>query len=256
MALELESQNQERQKITSEIAREVRILAENSFKDKKFILASSPHWPIGVLGLVAGKIAEEFQKPTAVFRSQGDSYTGSFRSVPEINIIEIIGKCSDLLAKFGGHSQAAGVTVSSENFPKFYEKISALIEKGYEGKEIKPSLEIDREISADDISWELTTNIKKMEPFGMGNPEPVFLIKNIIVSDVKIVGNGSKHLKLGLRGMSGSPKIFEAIGFSLAERFSELKIGDNIDIVANIREDEWNGNHKIQLILIDLRPSL
>jgi single-stranded-DNA-specific exonuclease len=253
MALEVESNNQKRQKITAEIFREIQVLATNSFKDKKFIFASSEHWPVGILGLVAGKISDEFQKPTIVLQRQETEFVGSLRSIPEINIIEMLGKCSELLTRFGGHSQAAGVTVKPENIEKLYEKMSQLIEEELAGKEIIPVIDVDCEVTLDNINWEFVSELRKMEPFGIGNQEPVFLAKNVIVSDLKIVGNGSKHWKLSLRSVSGSPKIFDAIGFSLATKFPDLKKDDKIEMVFNIQEDEWNGNKKIQLNLIDLR---
>ncbi|HAT74014.1 MAG: Single-stranded-DNA-specific exonuclease RecJ [Candidatus Moranbacteria bacterium GW2011_GWF2_36_839] len=252
MALEVESNNQKRQKITAEIFREIQVLANNSFKDKKFIFASSVHWPVGILGLVAGKIADEFKKPTIVLQRQETEFVGSLRSIPEINIIETLGKCSELLTRFGGHSQAAGVTVKPENIEKFYEKMSQLIEEELAGKEIIPVLDVDCEITLDDINWEFVAELKKMEPFGIGNEVPVFLAKNVIISDLRIVGNGSKHWKLSLMSTSGSPKIFDAIGFSLATKFPDLKKDDKIEMVFNIQEDEWSGNKKIQLNLIDL----
>lgn len=253
IALEVEEKNQQRQKITAEIAREVRVLAENSYKDKKLIFAHNENWPVGILGLIAGRIADEFQKPTIVLQKQAREYVGSLRSVPEVNIVEALGGCEDLVIKFGGHSQAAGVRVAEENIEKFYEKLSGLVEAKLEGKEILPKIEIDLELEARDINWELAAQIKKMEPFGEGNEEPIFLLKNMIVDDLRIVGNGSKHLKLALRDGGGSPKIFGAIGFGMGEKFPNLKIGDKIQIVCNVQEDEWNGNKKIQLNLIDLR---
>jgi single-stranded-DNA-specific exonuclease len=253
MALEAEIKNQERQKITGEIFREVQILANNSFRDKKFIFAENKHWPVGILGLVAGKIAEYFKKPTAIFQRQEKEFVGSFRSIPEVDIIKAIEKCSDLLSKFGGHSQAAGVSVSIENFEKFYEKISGLIENDLNGKEIVSQIEFDLEINPDDINWELAGEIKKMEPFGTENEEPVFCARNMIIGDCKIVGNGQKHWKFLLKAENGSPKIFDAIGFSLAENFPQIKKNDKIDIVFHIQEDEWNGNKKIQLEILDLK---
>ncbi len=252
MALEIESKNQSRQKVTAEIVKEIRALAENYFKDKKLIVASNEHWQVGILGLVAGKISDEFSKPTMVLQKRGEELVGSLRSIPQVNIIEALEKCSGLLTKFGGHAQAAGVTVSGENFEAFCGKLSGIIEKELEGKEIFPEIEIDAEVSAEDVNWELMLEINKMEPFGEGNEEPVFLMKNMIAEDIKIVGNGSKHLKLALRA-ENNPKIFEAIGFGFGEKFSELKSGDHIDVVFNLQEDEWNGNKKMQLRLIDLK---
>ncbi len=252
MALEIESKNQARQKVTAEIVKEIRALAENYFKEKKLIVAADEHWQVGILGLVAGKIADEFSKPTMVLQKQGKELIGSLRSIPQVNIIEALGKCSDWLIKFGGHSQAAGVTVAEKNFEIFCEKLSGVVEQELAGKEIVPEIEIDAEVTAEEVNWELLLEINKMEPFGEGNEEPVFLMKNMIVEELKNVGNGSKHLKLTLRA-ENNPKIFEAIGFGFGEKFSELKSGDRIDIVFNLQEDEWNGNKKMQLRLVDLK---
>lgn len=253
MALEVESKNQSRQKITGEIMREARAIAENSFKNKKFIFAENEHWPVGLLGLVAGKIADEFNKPALILQKQEKEFVGSLRSIPQVNIIEILEKCSDLLIKFGGHAQAAGVRVAYSQIEKFYVKFGQLIEDQLEGKDISPQIEIDMEIGAEDINWELLGQIKKMEPFGEGNEEPVFLAKNMMVENLRVVGNGSKHLKLAIRAKDASPKIFDGIGFGLGDKFPNLKNGDGIDIVFNLQEDEWNGNKKIQLKLIDLK---
>lgn len=253
LALEVEEANQNRQKITGEIVREVRALAENSFKEKKLIFASSEHWRVGILGLIAGKIADEFQKPTAIFQKQEKEFVGSLRSIPQLNIIEALEKCSDILIKFGGHSQAAGVRVAEDKMEKFYERLSEIVEKELEGKEIIPEIEIDMEIALKDLSWDLAADIKKMEPFGEGNEEPVFLAKDVVIEEMKIVGNGNKHIKMTLRSKEGGPKIFDAIGFGMGEKFFGLKSGDSIQAVFNLQEDAWNGNKKMQMKLIDIK---
>jgi single-stranded-DNA-specific exonuclease len=253
LALDLEKNNQDRQKETAQIVGEVKILAGNMFKDKKFIFVANEHFPIGIVGLVAGKISDEFNKPTAVLQKGEKESKGSLRSIPQVNIIEAIEKCSQLLLKFGGHSQAAGISLKNENLEKFHEALSKVVEKELEGKDLSSELEICAEIVPADIDHQFISDLKKFEPFGEGNAEPIFLMKNLEVSQIKIVGNGSKHLKLFLRSGDGTPKIFEAIGFSLVERFSEIKVGDKIDAVFNLSEDEWNGNKKIQMRLIDLK---
>ena len=253
LAIELEGKNQERQKITAEIVREIEIIANNAYKDKKFIFAENEHWPVGILGLVAGKICEEFSKPTIILQKQEEEFVGSLRSVAEVNIMEVLTECKDLLNRFGGHAQAAGVTISKENIEKFYERFSKLVSEKMESVEVVTSIDVDMEMTAEDLSWELAAELKKMEPFGQGNPEPVFLMKDMPVSETRIVGNGTKHLKLALRPNGNSPKIFDAIGFCMGEKCSNIKVGDKIDIVFNLKEDEWNGNRKIQLKLVDLK---
>ncbi len=253
LALEVEERNQERQKMTGEIVKEIEEIAMSEFAHKKFIFVSNEHWPVGILGLVAGKIVDKFKKPVVVFQKQEKEYVGSFRSIPEVNIIELLEKCADLLSRFGGHSQAAGVRVAPENVSKFCAKMTELIELELGEKEIVSTLAIDLELQAQDINWEFIEDLKKMEPFGMGNKEPVFMLRRMRVSDVRMVGNGSKHLKLALKSTDGNPKIFDAIGFKLGEEFSELKKDDLIDIVFNLSEDSWNGSKKIQMKLVDLR---
>ncbi|MCX6762071.1 MAG: single-stranded-DNA-specific exonuclease RecJ [Candidatus Moranbacteria bacterium] len=253
LALEVEERNQERQKMTAEIVKEIEEIVERDFSDKKFIYVSSEHWPVGVLGLIAGKVADKFQKPTIVFQIQEKEYVGSLRSIPEINIVEMLEKCFELLSRFGGHSQAAGVRVATENVPRFCAKMTELIEVELKEKELISTLHIDLELNAQDIGWEFMLDLKKMEPFGMGNREPVFMLRRMQVSDVRMVGNGTKHLKLALKATDGNPKIFDAIGFKLGEEFSQLKKDDLIDVVFNLAEDEWNGSKKIQMKLIDLR---
>lgn len=251
-ALELEASNTERQKITEKMAEEIRILAQNMYKDKKFIFAIGEHFSSGVIGLVAGKIAQQFNKPTAVFQKCKEVSKGSFRSIPQINIIETIGQCKELLVKFGGHSQAAGVSVKNENLEKFYEKMDRLISEQLEGVDLSEEIKIDAEISAEDLNFDLVEGLEKLKPFGEGNREPIFLIKNIIVKDAKAVGNGNKHIKLFLAD-ENLPKIFEAISFNGYEKFAHAVAGSKVDIVCNVQKDEWNGNKKIQLMLIDLK---
>lgn len=256
-ALEVESNNQKRQKMTTEIVREIDVVARRDFSDKKFIYVSSPNWPVGILGLVAGKTVDKFGKPVIIFQEQEGEYVGSLRSIPEINIIEKIEECSQLLSKFGGHSQAAGVRMISENAEKFCTKMTKLIEDDLAGREIVSTLMVDLEITASEINYDFIEDLKRMEPFGMGNKEPVFMLRNMRIINVRMVGNGNKHLKLMLKSNSSDGvEIFDAIGFKLGDDFSTLKKDDVVDIIFNLAQDEWNGARKIQLKLIDLKQIL
>jgi len=251
-ALELEANNGQRQRMTEKVVEEVRILAQNIYKDKKFIFAIGEHFPIGVVGLVAGKIAGQFNKPTAIFQKDEKVSKGSFRSIPQINIIETIEKCAELLEKFGGHSQAAGVSIKNKNLDKFYKKMDTLINKQLEGIDLAAEIKVDGEASFQDINFELVEALEKLAPFGEGNREPVFVMRNLLVKEKRIVGNGNKHIKLFLAPSDGTPKIFEAICFNGYEKFFNITEGNNIDILCNIQKDDWNGNKKIQLVLVDV----
>jgi single-stranded-DNA-specific exonuclease len=253
-ALELEENNSNRQKITETVTNEIKVLADNSFKDKKLIFAVGENFPIGVVGLVAGKISQKFNKPTAVLQKGEKESKGSFRSIPQINIIESIEECRDLLLRFGGHSQAAGITIENDKLDSFYEKLNSIIEKKLEGKDLEIELDVDAEIFADDVDFSLAENLDRCKPFGEGNPEPIFVMKNMTVEDKRIIGNGENHLKFSLKAPE-SLKMFEAVGFYIAKEFSYIKRGDKIDIAFNLQKDEWNGNKRIQFVLIDIRSS-
>jgi len=253
LALELDAHNVARQKVSALLTEEVRIIAREKYPDKKFIFAAEEHFPYGIVGLVAGKVASEFHKPTCVLTRGAETSQGSFRSIPELNIIETLEQCGDLLVKFGGHAQAAGMTIRNENLEKFYEKFNALVEKQLAETVTEPELWIDMRLKPEHITPKLSRDIMLFSPFGEGNPEPVFLLENMRIEEVRLVGNGSKHLKLRLAPEDARTKSFDAIGFSLAGTLADLKKGELLDAVFQLSENTWNGSTSIQLKLIDIR---
>jgi len=253
LALEIEGHNQTRQKVTEQIAGEVRILAENMFKDRKLIFAVGEHFPIGIVGLVAGKIAQEYNKPVVILQKGEKESMGSLRSIPIVNIIESLEKCSEYLVKFGGHAQAAGITVSNEKIEQLHEALLKVVENEIGDKDITPEILIDAEIDPAQIDFDLLDGLEKLRPFGEGNREPVFLTEKLLIDEVRIVGNGNKHLKLKLRAQDGTPKIFDAISFNGIQKFPPLSAGTQIDAVFSLQRDDWNGNSKIQMNIVDLK---
>jgi len=261
-ALELEASNTQRQKITSEIVSEIKALAETQYKDKKLIFAIGEHFSIGIVGLVAGKIAQQYGKPTAVFQQGEQESKGSFRSIPQINIIEVIGQCSQFLVKFGGHSQAAGVSVRNDQLENFQKALEAIIEKQLEGIQLEVEIIIDGQVAAAEIDFKLIADIEKLRPFGIGNEEPILLLENLIISEKRFLGSEKKHVKFFLVAAEAEPigskdkmKVFEAISFGGGEKFAAFKEGDRIDVVCNLQRDDWNGNSRIQLNVVDMRLS-
>lgn len=252
LALELDAHNVARQKISAATTDEVRAIALNIYQDKKFIFAAEEHFPFGIVGLVAGRIANEFHKPACVLTKGKETSQGSFRGIPELNIIETIEQCSDLVVKFGGHAQAAGMTIKNKNLDEFYEKFNALVEKQLENIVTEPELWIDMRLHPEHITPKLYQDIALFSPFGEGNPEPVFVLENMWLEEVRLVGNGNKHLKLKLVA-DGGTKGFDAIGFSLGGAFADLKKNDLLDVAFQLSENIWNGRAAIQLKLIDIR---
>ena len=256
LAMGIEANNVARQKISTQTTDQVRKVALSEYADKKFIFAVGEEYPLGIVGLVAGRIASEFNKPTAVLQKGEYESQGSFRSIPRINIIDAIEECGDLLVKFGGHAQAAGLTIKNENLDAFYERLNTIIEKKLEGIVVEPEILIDMKLSPYHITPQLVNEIKKMAPFGEGNKEPLFMLDALTVAAVRTVGSGDKHLKLSLRSNDDSDRVFDAIGFNLGVKFPDLSIGSVVDVVFQLEENVWNGRVSTQLKLIDMRLSV
>ncbi|MFZ3031703.1 MAG: single-stranded-DNA-specific exonuclease RecJ [Candidatus Moraniibacteriota bacterium] len=251
MALELEDCNVRRQKVSTEVTEMVRKIAVEKYADKKFIFAAGEHFPYGVVGLIAGRIAREFNKPTCVMTQGETTSTGSFRSIPELNIIEAIEECGDMLEKYGGHAQAAGMTIRNDRMEAFYEKFNALVEKKLAHVVTEPEQWIDVLLRPEYITSQFYRDLVSFAPFGEGNPEPVFALENMVVREARLVGNGSKHLKLSLVSQGGN-KCFDAIGFSFGVNFPDLKENDILDVAFTLDENRWNGSTSLQLKLVDI----
>jgi len=252
LALELDAHNVARQKISAATTDEVRAIAKEKYSEKKFIFALDEKFPFGIIGLVAGRIANEFHKPTCVLTRGETESRGSFRSIPELNVIEIIEQCGSLLKKFGGHAQAAGMTIENKNIDEFYEKFNTLATAVLSDVVTEPELWIDMKLHPEHITPVLCRDLKLFAPFGEGNQEPVFTLENMVIEEVRFVGSGEKHLKIRLTSKENKSKSFDAIGFSLGKAFPDLKKGDVLDIVFQLNENTWNGSATVQLKLIDM----
>lgn len=252
LALELEDCNVRRQKVSTTVTDMVRKIAVEKFSDKKFIFAADENFPYGVVGLIAGRIAREFNKPTCIMTRGETTSTGSFRSIPELNIIETIEECGDMLEKFGGHAQAAGMTIRNDRMDAFYDKFNALVEKKLVNVVTEPEQWIDVVLRPEHITPKFYRDLSAFAPFGEGNPEPVFALEQVVVREARLVGNGSKHWKLSLVP-EGGIKAFDAIGFSLGTNFPDLKENDVLDIAFTLSENTWNGSTSLQFKLVDIR---
>ncbi len=253
LALEIEEQNKYRQKVTTRIVDEVFAKIKNG-KNQKMIIESSPDWNFGVVGLAAGKVAEAFHKPTILFQkyeNEGEKLMrASCRSIPQFNVVEALEKNKDLLLKYGGHSQAAGLTLKEKNFEEFQKRMQ-LEMKDIDEKDLVKEVLIDICIPFERINDKLVQELSLLEPYGMGNGKPVFCCESLKVSGVRTVGNGDAHLKLQLSDQN-EEHFLDAIGFSIANKFQKIEVGSLIDIAFNLEMNEWNGNRTPQAMVVDI----
>ncbi|MFA6228016.1 MAG: single-stranded-DNA-specific exonuclease RecJ [Patescibacteria group bacterium] len=252
----LEDNNKERQQITGKILEEAFVQVAKSAETEYILIAEGEGWAAGVVGLVAGRLADKYRRPALVFTKEGDKYLASGRSIEEFDITEALKQCDDLLSKYGGHPQACGLTIIGEDsFIKFKEKIRRLAKEKLMGLDLTPTLLIDAEIKLSQINWQLLEGVVKFEPFGEDNERPLFAAFGLAVEQVQTVGADGKHLKVLVSQNGDLANLHKLIGFSFGEWCARLKAGDKIDIVFELGVNEWNGNKELQLKIEDLKLS-
>jgi len=253
IAKELEKENRNRQKVTADILKKMKKKLNAMKKIPKVIIKTSAEWKIGIIGLIAGRLAEEFSRPVILLQEKGDIFRGSGRSIPGFDLVGAFKKQAGLLNKYGGHNQAAGLTLSKENFFEFKESFQVEAEKKIIRKLIKTIL-IDIKVTLKEINAKFCEEISMLEPFGKENELPTLLLKKANIINKKRLGKDDKHLKLWIEGYNGT-EILEGIGFGMGERTTEIKINDKIDLIFNLEKNYWNGTRKLQLKLIDFKKS-
>lgn len=252
LAKALSDTNLERQQFTSKALMHAKDKAKEKIVNNLLFIADESYQQ-GVIGLVAGRLVEEFYLPSIVI-SKGKVYSkASVRSVKGFNIIEFLRQASDLLVDVGGHPMAAGFTVETEKLDLLEEKLYKLAAKLLKKDHLERVLNIDLEIPSSFINFKTYDLISKLKPFGMANPEPTFITKNLKVESLKIIGKDGKHLKLSLKPKDSSFWI-DAIAFGMGE-LNQIKIGDEIEVAYTLDLNEWNGNKKLQLKVKDIKKN-
>ena len=245
----LNATNLDRKKITLDALAHAKTFVEGR-KIEKLLFVSHESYEPGVIGLIAGRLTEEYYRPSIVI-SIGEVYSkASARSVSGFNIIEFIRLSSHLLVDAGGHPGAAGFTVETSKLLE----LQTFLEREAKTKIAKEllvrRLAIDCELELPLVSDKLFSEIQKHSPFGYGNPEPTFLAKNVLIENIRIVGADQKHLKIELKTQSSEFKI-GGILFNYDQTLG-LSIGDKVNIVYAISQNEWNGSKKLELKIKDI----
>ncbi len=216
-----------------------------------------PEWHLGVIGIVASRLVEQFYRPTVMLSAAGDKARGSARSIPGFNIYNALQACAPLLEEFGGHDYAAGMTLSLKNIPAFREKLNEVVAETLTPELLVPEILIDAPLSLEEITGRFWNILRQMAPFGPENRTPVFLAEHVeACSAPSIVGKG--HLKFKARHPGGST-IFDVIGFGQHEHFptvrESLRTGRPLKMLFSIKENYWQGEKTLQLQIRDLRLS-
>lgn len=206
----------------------------------------------GIIGLVAGKLTENYYRPSIVFSVGNEISKASARSVSGVNIVETIRRAQHLLVDVGGHPMAAGFTIETRNLTTFTTLLEQIAADTISEDALVPSLRVDAQIplaSVDEALWDALSELK---PYGAGNPTPVFSTNSVSVLNCRLVGKDRSHLKLTV-GISD--RSYPAIGFRMGEQYGWLQEAKLIDIAYTVDMNVWNGNRELQLKLKDIRPA-
>ena len=251
----IEEMNRQRQNMEREItaAALAQITESPSFGEDRILIAAGEGWNPGLIGLAAGKICERFYLPAIVLSlpEDGGPAVGSCRSIPGVNIFELLRDCEDLLVRFGGHAQAAGLTVVRENIPALRERMNRILREKIDKAVFVRTLDYDMEVPFRNWTEETLAELDLLEPTGYGNPAPVFMLSGAQVQSMRRVGRDLSHLQLQL--LTPESTLVKGIAFSMGEEAEKDHL--DIDVLYRPVRNEFNGRISIEAQISALRPS-
>ncbi len=250
----LDSRNRERQKVQQEITEQA--LLEASRGDRpRFVVVSGENWHKGVIGLAASRIAERLYRPTIVLSVKDGMAQGSGRTVGGFHLLQALESCSELFEQFGGHAAAAGMTMKADRIDHLRDALNLYAAEITNGVELSPELKIDALVRSETLSLSMLDELKKLEPFGHGNPKPVFATRGLLITDEPLIMK-ERHLKFRLADAYG--KRFEAVWWSGVEKLEgrTFRPETSIEIAYTPEVNEWQGTRRLQLVVEDLREEI
>lgn len=250
LAQQLDNQNRERQKITREVQEKAERIALDDDPDSLLLFAADPEFNPGIVGLAASRLNEQYYRP-AIVAYKGDTYTrGSCRSIPEFHITEALDQCEELMEHHGGHAAAAGFTVRNENLPELISRLRAIAFEQLSKIDLRPVINGDVEIQLSNLVPEIIDQLDLLQPTGYGNPQPVFVSRELRILDHRQVGREGNHLRLTV---TDGWITYDAIAFGQGHWYEEMP--SLVDLMYAFETNEFNGKESLQLRVRDIKPS-
>lgn len=249
----LNQYNQERQDLVEQITEEaIAQIEKEPHKHQKVIVVAQENWHVGVIGIVASRLVEKYYRPTIVLGMDPETgiAKGSARSIEGFDLYRALTACKDLLPHFGGHYMAAGMSLPLENLEPLHRKLAQLAEQWLTAEDYIPLTKIEGKLHLSEIEFGMLEDIRRLEPFGVGNPTPLFQIEQATLGRLQKMGQSHNHLKLRL---SQDGKNIEVVAFRRAELAEQLTLQVPIQVVGELTINEWNGRRTAQIFLKDLR---
>ena len=253
LAAHLEENNRTRQQEEQAMLREALQQTENpaAFRENRVVIAQGEHWNSGLIGLVAGKLCERYHFPAIVLSVQEETAVGSCRSIPGVNIYQLLSRCGDLFLRFGGHAQAAGLTILTARIPELRRRLSLLIRQTCDEEAFLPVQEYDLALPFRELTLDHLDLLDRLEPTGFGNPPPVFLTPDARIVDMRRVGQDQSHLKLSLQDAEN--RWMNGIAFSMGD-FADSGV-TSADVLYQPSRNTYGGRVTVELMIQALRPA-
>ena len=247
--------NQDRKSIDRSVTIEAHELIESNpeLKNRKSTVIYNPKWMKGIVGIVASRLIETYYRPTVVMTMSNGFATGSARSVPGFDLYQAVESCADLLENFGGHMYAAGLTMKPENVEEFTRRFNAYVEEHIDPQMLIPQVEIDAELLFSDITPDFRRKLNNFQPFGPGNPAPVFITRSASSHDARLVGAECEHLRMDLIQRQKPNTTLQAIAFQQPTHYEWIRNGRPIDVCYTIVENHYRGTTTPQLRVKDIK---
>ena len=256
-AEEVNHHNEDRRDCDTETTKEAlqQLQDDPSFAERRSTVVYAPHWHKGVVGIVASRLTETYYRPTIVLTAGEDGIiSGSARSVGGFDIYAAIDSCSDLLTNFGGHKFAAGLSMHINHLPEFRERFEHYVAAHIREDQLQPSLQIEAELQLGDITKQFYNVLRHLEPFGPGNPRPLFVSRRLINHrDTRTVGKEHEHLRLDVTDRINA---ITGIAFGRADIAEYIQNGNAVDICYELNENTFNHYTTIQMMVQDIKPCL
>jgi len=253
----LGSINQERQGIVEQITKEAFDLIESQgLQNDQVLVVAKENWNVGVIGIVASRILEKYYRPTIILNIDPETKMakGSARSIAGYDIFQALTESKEILPHYGGHPAAAGLSIKEEDISLLRQKLNALANEWLDEEDFIPVEKVDMVCDLDQITIPLIEQIESMEPFGMGNPTPKWMIDRIEVNKIATIGKEKQHLKMTV---TNEKQIVEALAFKMGHLNKEIAISSEIQLLGELNINEWNGERKPQIMVRDLQiPSI
>ena len=251
LSQQLDLQNRERQRITREMQAQAEELALAGETGAFLLFAAHRDFNAGVVGLAASRLTDTYYLPAIVAHIDTETTRGSCRSIPEFHITDALDRCADILIRHGGHAAAAGFTVENDRLDELVSRLKVIAREQLGGQDLRPTMTADAEIQLTEVRPDLLDALKYLEPTGYGNPDAVFVTRQVRVRHARTVGADDRHLKLALE--DGQGMVHDAIGFRLGHLEPDLP--EYVDIMYKYEINEFNGRVNYQLNLKDVKAS-